>query len=115
MLKAGQECPDKPTIVSAEVMKLRLDLIDEERGELLLAMLKWNTVESYDAILDLLYVVIGTAVAMGLDLEPGWNEVHRSNMSKFIDGHKRADGKWIKGPSYSPADLAPIVEAQQRP
>ena len=34
-------------------------------------------------------------------------------MSKFIDGYKREDGKWVKGPSYSPAQLAPIVEDQR--
>lgn len=68
---------------------------------------------AYDATLDLKVVVIGTGVAMGVDLEPGWEEVHRSNMSKFIDGYKREDGKWIKGPSYSPANLGPILEAQK--
>ena len=68
--------------------------------------------EAYDAVLDLMVFTVGTGVAMGTELEPGWEEVHRSNMSKFIDGWKRADGKWQKGPSYTPANLASIIDAQ---
>lgn len=112
MLKAGQECPGKPTVPPVETMALRIRLIAEEFGELTEAMGDKSLVKVYDALLDLQVVVIGTAVAFGLDLDPGWAEVHRSNMSKFIDGHRRPDGKWMKGPSYSPADLWPIIQAQ---
>ncbi len=74
---------------------------------------KPNIVELADGLADLHYVAYcGTALAFGLDMEPIFQEVHRSNMSKFIDGHKREDGKWIKGPSYSPANLLPIIESQ---
>ena len=51
-------------------------------------------------------------MAYGIDMEPIHEEIQRSNMSKFIDGHLREDGKWVKGPSYSPADIKPIIEAQ---
>ena len=44
-------------------------------------------------------------------MAPVFREVHRSNMSK-VGGHKRADGKWIKPPSYSLAHLRPILAAQ---
>jgi len=44
-------------------------------------------------------------------MAPVFREVHRSNMSK-VGGHKRADGKWIKPPDYSPACLQPILAAQ---
>lgn len=136
MLKAGQECPDKPTMPSLEVRKLRVKLIAEELLELCAAYhiqldimqdgeieVFWNgdtgdifndLILAADATADLRVVVIGTDVAMGIDGEPCWNEVHRSNMSKFIDGHRREDGKWIKGPSYSPANLASIIEEQSK-
>lgn len=71
-----------------------------------------NLRDAYDGVIDILVVTIGTGIALGLDIEPGWDEVQRSNMSKFIDGHKREDGKWVKGPSYSPAKLQPIIDAQ---
>lgn len=113
MMKAGQECPEKPVIPSIEVRCLRGKLIQEELDELDAAFGKKDIIEVSDAITDLLVVVLGTAVACGIDIQPCWNEVHRSNMTKFIDGHRREDGKWIKGPSYSPANLEPIIKAQQ--
>jgi predicted HAD superfamily Cof-like phosphohydrolase len=112
MLEAGQKCPIGPEMPSKEIRELRLQLISEELHELAESFSMNNLEKSYDAILDLLYVVIGTAVAIGLDIEPGFQEVHRSNMTKFIDGHRRADGKWVKGPSYSPANLEPIIKKQ---
>lgn len=69
--------------------------------------------DAYDAVLDLLVVVIGTAIANGTELPEGWLDVDRSNMSKFIDGHRRGDGKWVKGPSYSPTNLLPILQRQR--
>jgi len=112
ILKAAQECPAVPTAPSRSLHEFRVKLIEEELGELWQAS---DMNEAADAIGDLLYVVIGTAVAYGIDIAPIFDEIHRSNMSKFIDGYKRDDGKWIKGPSYSPANLKPILEAQLTP
>lgn len=125
MVKAQQATPDRPEMPPEHVRALRLKLIAEELCELARAYgfemhidttlsndpaLKPDLVESFDGIIDLMVVVIGSGVASGLPLAEGWAEVHRSNMSKFIDGHRREDGKWIKGPSYTPANLAPIIE-----
>lgn len=130
MSAAGQACPDRPTLATMDVRELRIKLIAEELVELSDALSVFLRIEShqydgieanpldigmdleaaYDAILDLLVVVIGTAVALGLPIDPGWEEVHRSNMSKFIDGHRRKDGKWMKGPGWSPPDLKSILE-----
>lgn len=135
MQKFGQECPDKPTIPSFDIQKLRLELIDEERGELRAALAAGNLIETADAIADLLYVVYGTAVACGIDIDKVFEEVHRSNMSKLwtmaelvvLDDKpeydiinpdtimpdrnarqfviKNASGKVLKSPSYSPANI----------
>jgi predicted HAD superfamily Cof-like phosphohydrolase len=56
--------------------------------------------------------VYGAAVSYGIDMEPVFNEVHRSNMSK-VGGHKREDGKWVKPATYSKACLEPIIQLQQ--
>ena len=61
---------------------------------------------------DLLYVVYGTAVSYGIDMEPVFREVHRSNLSK-VGGYKRDDGKWVKPATYSPACLESILDAQR--
>lgn len=126
MIRAGQDCPYKPTVPTIEVAELRIKLIKEELNELYEAiglgrkfvaqdeteLVPCNLIEVADAVTDLLVVTIGCAIACGIDIQPCWDEVHRSNMTKFIDGYKREDGKWIKGPSYSPANLKPIIEKQ---
>ena len=113
MCAAGQETPAKPKVPSLEVCALRIRLHKEEAcDELKEAFIANDITLVADAITDALVVILGTAVACGIDIQPCWDEVHRSNMTKFIDGHRREDGKWIKGPSYSPANLKPIIEAQ---
>lgn len=126
MLLAGQETPAQPTQPKDGVLMLRTNLIQEELNELTLAFgdpetmlveqgtCTYNQTEVADALADLLVVVLGTAVACGIQIQPIFDEVMRSNMTKFIDGHRREDGKWIKGPSYSPANISPLLEAQSR-
>ena len=61
---------------------------------------------------DVNVVVYGTGHEIGADLDLCMKEVHRSNMSKAGPDGKpiyREDGKIMKGPNYSPADLRPIV------
>jgi predicted HAD superfamily Cof-like phosphohydrolase len=53
--------------------------------------------EAIDAMCDIIVVVHNTANAMGLDLEPFFDEVHRTNMQK-AEGPLREDGKRLKPP-----------------
>ena len=103
-----------PSIPDAATCALRVNLIQEEFDELREALAQRDVEAVAKELADLLYVVYGTAVSCGLDMAPVFMEVHRSNMSKG-GGHKRADGKWIKPPSYSPAHLRPILAAQGMP
>lgn len=119
--KAGALINTKPTCVDEMTRALRWGLIKEELDELGVAFgseppaYTANITEIADALGDLLYVVLGTAVSCGIDIEPIFHEIHRSNMTKFVDGHRRSDGKWIKGPSYTPANLKPLLEQQCAP
>lgn len=97
--------PDEPTQI------LRKRLIQEEFDELQEAMQEKDLPSIAKELADLLYVVYGTAVSLGIDMEPVFQEVHRSNMSK-VGGHKREDGKWVKPPTYSPAQLDGLLAAQ---
>jgi predicted HAD superfamily Cof-like phosphohydrolase len=100
-----------PTVLDAATRLLRVRLIQEEFDELQEALTQGDVAAVAKELADLLYVVYGTAVSCGIDMEPVFEEVHRSNMSK-VGGHKRADGKWVKPPGYSPACLGPILAAQ---
>lgn len=101
-----------------------------------------NVFEVVDGLADLDYVgPCGTAVAFGIDLDPIFQEVHRSNMTKcwtdteLIENLKEnkdkfqihaapcpqgnrkwvvldASGKYIKSPSYSPANIKDVLALQ---
>ncbi|MBX3318474.1 MAG: hypothetical protein KF890_01210 [Nitrospira sp.] len=101
-----------PTDLNDDTKQLRVRLIQEEFDELKEAMAAGNLAAVAKELADLLYVTYGTAVSYGIDMEPVFQEVHRSNLSK-VGGYKRADGKWVKPPTYSPADINPILEAQR--
>jgi energy-coupling factor transport system permease protein len=76
---------------------------------------KPDIIEMADAIADINYVVEGAAITLGVNAEALGDEVHRSNMSKlFPDGqpHYREDGKVIKPPTYSKADIVSVLFAE---
>jgi predicted HAD superfamily Cof-like phosphohydrolase len=100
-----------PAVPDAATCALRVSLIQEECAEVCEALSQRDIEAIAKELADLLYVVYGTAVSCGIDMTPVFQEVHRSNMSK-VGGHKRADGKWLKPPDYSPAHLQPILAAQ---
>ena len=71
-----------------------------------------DTVETADALADLIYVIYGMALETGIDLASVLAEVQRSNMSKLgADGRPvyREDGKVLKGPGYFPPDVAGVL------
>jgi predicted HAD superfamily Cof-like phosphohydrolase len=100
-----------PSVPDEATQILRNRLIQEELEEFQGAMESKDLSSMAKELADLLYVVYGTAVSLGIDMEPVFKEVHRSNMSK-VGGYKREDGKWVKPPTYSPASLDIILEAQ---
>lgn len=102
---------DRPSIPPEATRQLRVRLIQEEFSELQEAMAAQDLPAVAKELADLLYVVYGTAVSYGVDMEPVFREVHRSNLSK-VGGYKREDGKWVKPATYSPADVKPLLARQ---
>ena len=100
-----------PTVVDGRTRELRVKLIQEEFDELKEALASDDLPAIAKEMADLLYVVYGTAVSYGIDMDPVFREVHRSNMSK-VGGYKREDGKWVKPATYSPARIEPILAEQ---
>ena len=117
---------DVDTKLDRESMNLvwfRLKLIKEEFEEVQDSIFQLNesflTNHNVDGaksnflkeLADLLYVVYGTGVSLGLDLDEAFKRVHESNMSKLVDGKplKNKDGKVIKGPFYKKPFLQDLV------
>ena len=89
-----QPAPNQMQIDIAETNKklcdFRISLIEEEFNELKYAIKTNNFNEIRDAIADILYVVYGTAVSMGIDADADFKIVHESNMSKLCDTEEDA-------------------------
>ena len=84
---------------------LRLSLVAEEYKEFRDAVaLNEGHAAIADALADLIYVTIGTAITYGIDLRPVWDEVQRANMAK-AGGPKREDGKQLKPEGWKPPDI----------
>lgn len=126
-----------PAVPSAPRVRLRLNLIAEEFIELLEAHglpvqvikpLLHNTIDSFDpvtdkvdfvevadALGDLDYVIEGYRQEAGINGEKVHAEIQRSNMSKLGEDGKpiyRDDGKAMKGPNFSPPDIAAVLRRQ---
>jgi predicted HAD superfamily Cof-like phosphohydrolase len=93
--------------------ELRAELIREEAKELRHALRDRDMVKAIDGMVDLVVVTVGTAAEFGIDLDPFWNEVHRSNMAK-AGGPVREDGKRLKPEGWTPPELATILEFHDR-
>jgi predicted HAD superfamily Cof-like phosphohydrolase len=93
------------------------NLISEEFAELREAEVDEDTVEEFDAVLDLIVVLIGYGLSRGWPMNEGWAEVMRSNMAK-IDPYsgtvrRREDGKILKPEGWTPPDLASLLNPAQ--
>jgi hypothetical protein len=95
-----------------DILLVRLRLMHEELFEYILAVQENEPVEKVaDSICDLLYVVVGTAVAHGMGpiLDEMFREVHRSNITKDFRPIGNGEKGGFKGESYSPPLLGPIL------
>lgn len=104
---------------SPEVLDLQTDLIWEELQEFFQAyddsIDDIQNPRAREAALkelaDLVYVCFQFAAAAGWELDEALARVHRSNMSKLVDGKplKNENGKVLKGPNYQPPYLTDLT------
>ncbi|MDO5496157.1 MAG: bifunctional GNAT family N-acetyltransferase/nucleoside triphosphate pyrophosphohydrolase family protein [bacterium] len=123
-----------PANVDIERVHMRMGLIAEEFAELVGAVYgeaaeqtvldavsqavagddhTRDTIETADALADLIYVIYGMALETGIPLDAVLHQVQRSNMSKLgADGQPiyREDGKVLKGPGFFNPDIAAVLE-----
>ncbi len=92
MYAAGQHIPAAPALPSADIARLRVALLQEELDELHLAFHDKDLVGVLDALADLQVVLDGAVLACGMQevFPAAMAEVHRSNMSKFLDSPSQA-------------------------
>lgn len=114
------DCPDDTALgttvgathMTDERLQLRLDLLTEEAKELEDAVGVRDEVEMADALGDIIYVAVGFALELGIDLGDVVQEIQASNMTKLdADGNvvRREDGKVLKGPDYKKPDIKSVL------
>jgi hypothetical protein len=84
---------------------LRWRLLAEEYREYQDAEAADDLVEIADALGDMVYVIYGTALTYGIDLDAVVAEIHRSNMTK----ETHPSGKAAKGPGYERPDIQAVM------
>ncbi len=71
-----------------------------------------DTVETADALGDLVYVIYGMALETGIPMGAVLAEIQASNLSKLGEDGKpiyREDGKVLKGPHFFPPNLKKVL------
>jgi predicted HAD superfamily Cof-like phosphohydrolase len=66
-----------------------------------------------DGMCDIMVVVNNTSNAMGIDLEPFFDEVHKTNMAK-VGGPKNEFGKALKPEGWKPPRIREMLEGLVR-
>ena len=105
--------------LTKEIATLQSRLINEEAAEFAEAIdtckcfpdNKRAREEALKELADLVYVAFQAAAAFGWDLNTALDRVHKSNLSKLVDGKplRRDDGKVLKGPNYKKPTLTDLV------
>lgn len=125
-----------PSSLDTNRLGMRMGLIAEETSELFAAVYgplagtaiakaaanppdqeERDIVETADALADLVYVVYGMALEIGVDLDAVLSEVHSSNLSKLMpDGsvRRRDDGKILKGPDFREPDIGSVISGRDK-
>ena len=108
---------DTPSFPLRDRLELRIGLLKEEVNEFLQSHFppdEDNLVLAADAIADIIYVLIGTALEYGIPLPEVWDEVHRTNMAKTIpEVHKNEQGKVMKPNGWKPPEIRRVLYGEE--
>jgi len=113
--KFGLENLDpEPKLLEDDLFNFRKDFLLEELDELVVAHMAGNLEGAADALVDLVYVALGTAYLMGIPFEACWQEVHWANMRKeraesAEDSKRGSEFDVVKPDGWEPPDLRPLL------
>lgn len=97
-----------------DLQSFRTKFLQEELSEYIDAVKEKDLGKQFDALIDLVYVAIGTMYLNGFPLEKGWALVHAANMSKIkvksaSESKRGSEHDVIKPPNWTPPDLSAIL------
>ena len=115
--KFGLLSHKKPVHLTRRKLGERIEFLDEELLEFRRAVEVQDLSEQADALIDLVYVAIGTADMLGLPWDELWADVQRANMAKERGTTKRGHAVDVTKPKgwIPPQTLAILKMAGYQP
>lgn len=109
----------EPSLLSGEMSTFRIKFLKEELTEYINSAKTGDLEGCFDALIDLVYVALGTAAFHGFPFEEGWKEVHKSNMQKIrvknIDNSKRkSQYDVVKPKGWQHPNLSKILNEKKK-
>jgi predicted HAD superfamily Cof-like phosphohydrolase len=107
--------PSRPTKLVNHLRQFRVNFLDEELNEYKAALGTGDMEQQLDALVDLVYVALGTAVMQGFDFEEAWRRVHAANMlktkySRTNPGKRKSRFDVVKPVGWIRPDLRDLVK-----
>lgn len=113
--KFGVPMSPVPAFLDPAATLFRQKFMQEELNEFHEAYQQRDLALAFDALLDLVYVTIGTALKMGLPWPQGWERVQEANMAKRLAKPDGSDSKRgspmdvVKPEGWTPPDHANLL------
>jgi predicted HAD superfamily Cof-like phosphohydrolase len=112
--KFDEEYMGPPRFLPLDLHTFKVQHIKEEIDEYIQARHDSSLVDQLDALVDILYVVIGTAYQHGFDLAEAWRRVHEGNMlkvkaQKLTDSTRGSLFDIVKPPGWVKPNLEDLV------
>lgn len=102
-----------PRSLPPDLAAFRQRFLREEVAEYVLASNSDDRPGQLDALVDLVYVAVGTCYLHGYDFASAWVRVHEANMRK--ERAPESEGKWgvVKPLGWTPPDLTDLTIARE--
>jgi predicted HAD superfamily Cof-like phosphohydrolase len=114
--KFGLEYTGKPRTLSRDLRNFRMEFMEEELAEYAVAAAHHKQLHSeLDALVDLVYVALGTAYLQGFDFNEAFKRVHEANMKKvrassLTDSKRGSIYDVVKPEGWAAPDLSDLVK-----
>jgi thymidylate kinase len=108
--------------LSSDLRDLRIDRLQEELDEFKLAVDRRNTHDQLDALVDIVYIALGTAYLQGFDFNEAFRRVDLANKTKVLAStcESVSESKynnpldWVKPRYFTKPDLTDLVQKRKR-
>lgn len=116
--KYGFEKNEKVDIPdNSELINFRTAFLMEELAEYTNAITKKDAAGALDALVDIVYIALGTAWLFNLPFEKAWNEVQKANMSKIRakdkTGKRGTKFDVVKPKDWKAPNIEKIIEEER--